>query len=44
MLIVGAIPTQIDRFVIPNNFVPIFIERIFGITWYKKHHLFIKKY
>jgi len=36
MLIVGAIPTQIDRFVIPNNFVPIFIERIFGITWYKK--------
>ncbi len=34
MLIVGAIPTQKDRFVIPDNFVPIFTEIIFGITWY----------
>jgi hypothetical protein len=36
MLIVGSIPTQKDNFVIPPNFVPIYLEKIFSDSWYNK--------
>lgn len=47
MLIIGAIPTQKDNYIIPPNFVPIYLEKVFDNSWYNKsstnNHKFIIK-